>query len=377
MAYDFDAPVSRRGTGCVKWDAYPADYLPMFIADSDFAVPEAITRAIIRRAEHPVYGYSLTSAELFDAFLGWYAREYNVTPARDWLEPMSGIVPALAVASTIREGRSLTVTPNYPMLLNGPSRAGREMITVPLHNENEVYTFDFDALQRSLTPDTRLFYLCNPQNPVGRVYTREELLQLSEFARENSLIVISDEIHCELVYDRRHTPFWTVDAYARDHSISFYAPGKTYNIPGCAAAFALIPNHELKEQFCKAGFAMGHPGIFESAATAAAYRDGGVWRDALLDYLRGNRDCLEAELRRRFPKASFPHTEGTYLQWINYEAYGLCGGDDFQRRAKLILNDGAAFGAPGYVRLNFACSRATLYEALDRIEQAISSQEEG
>jgi len=371
MEFDFDMPICRRGTDSIKWDSFPPEYLPMFIADSDFAVPEAITAALLKRAEHPIYGYSRPGEALYDVFLDWHERAYSLRPERDWLTLLPGIVPALAAASLAAEGRSLTVTPNYPMLLNAPERAGREMLTAPLKNDGERYSFDFDALQKALTGDTRLFYLCNPQNPVGRVYTREELEELSRFAQRYGLTVISDEIHCELVYDRPHTPFFTVSDYAREHSITLMAPGKTYNIPGVALAFAIIPDPGLRERFRRAGFAMGHPGIFETAAAAAAYRDGGPWRDALTDYLRGNRDYLEDQLRRRFPRAHFPHTEGTYLQWVDFRAYGLSGADAFRTKTKIIVNDGASFGGPGYVRINFGCRRATLTEALDRIEKAV------
>ena len=371
MAFDFDTPILRRGTDSIKWDSFPPEYLPMFVADSDFAVPQEITAALIARAEHPVYGYSRPNDALFEAFLGWHERTYGVRPDRDWLVLLPGIVPALAVASRLTEGKSLTVTPNYPMLLNAPERAGREMLTVPLRNDKERYYFDFDALQDALTEDTKLFYLCNPQNPVGRVYTRKELEEVSAFAEKNGLTVISDEIHCELVYDHAHTPFFSVSDYAREHSITLMAPGKTYNIPGVALAFAIIPNAALKEQFQKLGYAMGHPGIFETAAATAAYRDGGPWRDALVNYLRDNRDLLAHALARCFPKAKIPHTEGTYLQWVDFREYGLQNAGDFRERAKIIVNDGTQFGAAGYVRINFACTRATLTEALDRIEHAV------
>ena len=371
MGYDFDTPVLRRGTGSIKWDTYPTEYLPMSIADTDFAVPEEITAALRARARHPVYGYSRPGDGLYEAFLGWHGRAYGLRPDREWLVLLPGIVPALAVAGRAAEGTSLTLTPNYPLLLNAPERAGREMITAPLRNDGERYTLDFDALEAALREDTRIFFLCNPHNPVGRVYTREELEAISSFAEKHGLIVVSDEIHCELVYDRPHIPFFTVSDYAREYSITFMAPGKTYNIPGVTLAFAIIPDPELRERFQKAGFALGHPGIFETAAAEAAYRHGGAWRDALRDYLRGNRDLLEAELRRRFPRVRFPHTEGTFLQWADFRAYGLGSGDDFRSKAKLIVNDGKQFGIPGYVRINFGCRRSTLVEALDRMEQAI------
>jgi cystathionine beta-lyase len=371
MAFDFDTPINRRGTGCVKWDLYPEEYLPMFVADSDFAVPEQVRLALLERINHPVYGYGLPSPELIDAFLGWFEGQYGLRPEKDWLQTLPGIVPALSVASRIYEGSSITVTPNYPMLLSAPERAGREMIKVPLKNEDEFYSFDFDGLQSALREDTKIFYLCNPQNPVGRVYTKEELLAVSDFAEKNGLIVVSDEIHCEIVYDRPHIPFFTVSDYARENSVTLMAPGKTYNLPGVSMAFAIIPNKTLKNRFKQEGYALGQPGIFNTAAATAAYRDSGQWRDEMVSYLKANRDFLENEIKRRLPKARLTHTEGTYLQWVDLRAYGINGGDDLKEKAKIIANDGAPFGAPGYVRINFGCTRATLEQALEQICAAV------
>ena len=162
------------------------------------------------------------------------------------------------------------------------------MIRVPLRNDNEYYTFDFDALSKALLPDTKLFYLCNPQNPVGRIYTQKELKEVSSFAKENDLVVISDEIHCELVYDRKHIPFLTVDDYAKENSISFYAPGKTYNIPGVSLAFAVIPNEWIRKEFGRISYALGHPGVFNIEAGIAAYSESKKWRLELIKYLKGN-----------------------------------------------------------------------------------------
>ena len=244
------------------------------------------------------------------------------------------------------------------------------MIRVPLKNEDEYYTFDFEALSKALLPDTKLFYLCNPQNPVGRIYKLEELQEVSEFAKENELVVISDEIHCELVYDRKHLPYITVDDYALENSISFYAPGKTYNIPGVSLAFAVIPNEKIREEFQRVSYALGHPGVFNIEAGIAAYAESKEWRVDLIQYLRENRDYLESELQKRFPNARYTHTEGTYLQWVFF-------GDDIdadfiRKKAKVWLTDGKDFGGEGYVRINFGCPRDYITEALDRIEYAIT-----
>ena len=260
------------------------------------------------------------------------------------------------------------------MLLDAPEKAGNKMIRVPLRNDNEYYTFDFDALSKALLPDTKLFYLCNPQNPVGRIYTHKELQEVSSFAKENDLVVISDEIHCELVYDRKHIPFLTVDEYAKETSISFYAPGKTYNIPGVSLAFAIIPNEWIRKEFNRISYALGHPGVFNIEAGIAAYSESKEWRLELIRYLKENRDYLEAELKKRFPKALFTHTEATYLQWVNF-GEGI-DGDYLRKNAKVWLTDGKDFGGEGYVRINFGCPRGCITEALDRIESALAAEKE-
>lgn len=376
MRYNFDEIIDNRNHRSVKWDSFPEEYLPLFVAVMDFATAPAITERLIERARHPVYGYTKLSEELFDSFIAHSDKYYGVKVEKGWLNILSGIVPGLAVASNL--GKGITNTPNYGGLLDAPIRAGNELTRVPLKNTEEYYEIDFDALQESLTPDTKLFYLCNPHNPVGRVYTREELQQVSAFAKKNNLIVLADEIHCDLTLDgRKHIPFFSVDDYAREHSITFHAPGKTFNLPGVALAFAIIPNQELKEQYLKQAYALEGGGAFNIEAAIAAYRDSDAWRDELVEYLKGNRDYVEQELKRRFPKAKFTHTQGTYLQWIDFRAYGAdVDNRFFQRHARIIVSGGDFFGQPGYVRLNFGCRRATLAEAFDRMEEALNKYKE-
>ena len=338
MAKGFDRFIDRHNTNSIKWDFTREDELPMFIADMDFESAPAVKARIEKRLQHPVYGYTKTPDELINSFISWFKEEYDFDLEKEWVVPISGIVPALAVVSNLRGGSSITVTPNYHMLLEAPEKAGNKMIRVPLRNDNEYYTFDFDALSKALLPDTKLFYLCNPQNPVGRIYTQKELQEVSSFAKENDLVVISDEIHCELVYDRKHIPFLTVDDYAKENSISFYAPGKTYNIPGVSLAFAVIPNEWIRKEFGRISYALGHPGVFNIEAGIAAYSESKKWRLELIKYLKGNRDYLESELKKRFPKALFTHTEATYLQWVNF-GEGI-DGDYLRKNAKVWFTDG-------------------------------------
>lgn len=370
MVFNFNKIVNRRGWDSIKWDHVGQDDIPMFIADMDFESAPAVKKRIENRIKHPVYGYTMTSQLLYDSFIEWFQNEYGVTIDCEEMEVINGIVPALAVVSNLQKGSSITVSPNYHYILDAPIRAGNEMIVAPLRNTDEFYELDFEALQNCLRPDTKIFYLCNPQNPVGRVYTREELQKVSEFAKKNHLLVISDEIHCELVYDRKHTPFFTVDEYARNNSITFMAPSKTCNIPGVSLAIAIIPSLELREKFRGEGYAMGHPGIFNIEAGIAAYKESREWKIELLEYLKGNRDYLEKELKARFPKIKITHTEGTYLQWASFSEYGEFDAEFFRKKAKVVLSDGKDFGAPGYVRINFGCPRGIIKEALDRMEQS-------
>lgn len=373
MKYNFDEPVNRLNTNCYKWDLLGEEYLPLWVADMDFAVPQEVTDRLQKRLNHGVYGYFLTGNEVYDAIGEWFSKEYGVTEVtKDWVKIIPGIVPGLCVASNIGGGKSITNTPNYVNLIKAPGYAGNEMITVPLTNEDEYYTIDFDALQAAVTEDTKVFYLCNPQNPVGRVYTYEELKQVSEFCKKNNLLVVSDEAHCEIVFEGKHIPFFTVDDYARNHSITFYSNGKMFNLPDLILAFAVIPNKELKDEFERLGYAFGEEHILNVEAGIATYRDAREWKAAMVDYLKANRDYMENELTRRFPKAKFTHLQATYLMWVDFRAYGdEVDAKFFREKAKVFLTDGEEFGQKGYVRINLGTQKAIIGQALDRMEEAL------
>ena len=374
MKFDFDKKVDRYNTHCYKWDLYGEEYLPLWVADSDFEVAPAITERLKKRIEHGIYGYFLTGTEIYDVLSAWFRDEYGVeVPGKKWIKLLPGIVPALAVASNIGDGKSITNTPNYVGLLNAPESAGNELIKVPLRNDNERYSIDFEALEDAITEDTKVFFLCNPHNPVGRVYTREELLAVSAFAKKHNLIVVSDEAHCEVVFEGKHIPFFSVDEYAREHSITLYSNGKLSNVPDLILAFAVIPNAELKDEFERLGYAFGEEHILNVEAGIASYGESKEWKEQLVEYLKGNRDYLESELKRRFPKAKLVHLESTYLEWVDFRAYGEnVDAKFFFDKAKVFFTDGKDFGGPGYVRINFATRREVITQALDRIEAAIT-----
>jgi cystathionine beta-lyase len=368
MNYNFDEVIPRRGSGSVKWDTAAEGVLPMFVADMDFRSAPPIIQAIREKVDHGVFGYG-QDPEFPAVIKKWFQDEYQAAIEEDWVVLLPAIVPVLAEVSRLREGPVLINTPNYHVLLAAPRRAGKETVLSPLKNTGEYYEMDFGDLRSRAAGGVRLFYLCNPHNPVGRVYKREELEELSAFAREKGLTVISDEAHCGLVYDRPHTPWFTVDEWAAEHSVTLMGPGKTYNLAGLPLGFAIIPNPTLREEFRRTCYALPHPGLLNLAAAKAAYSQCREWRLQLVEYLRGSRDYLERRLRSSFPAAKFTHVEGTYLQWIDFRPLGIR--DPYrwlQKHPKILPNDGKPFGLEGYVRINFGTTRARLAEALDRIE---------
>lgn len=377
MIFDFDKPIDRINTHSYKWDLKGEEYLPLWVADADFEVAPAVTERIRKRMEHGIYGYFLTGNEIYDTLSRWFEEEYGAkVPGKEWIKIVPGIVPALAVASNIGGGKSMTNTPNYCNLLDAPVSAGNEMIRVPLANNDEYYTIDFDALEAAVTEDTKVFYLCNPHNPVGRVYTLGELKQVSAFAKKHNLLVVSDEAHCEVVFEGKHIPFFTVDEYAREHSITLYSNGKLCNVPDLILAFAVIPNKELKDEFERLGYAFGEEHVLNVEVGVATYGESREWKQQLLQYLKDNRDYLESELRRRFPKAKVVHLQSTYLEWVDFRAYGeQVDAKFFYNKAKVFLTDGEDFGGTGYVRINFATRREIITQALDRMEAALKTLE--
>ena len=296
--------------------------------------------------------------------------EFKAVVEENWIVLLPGIIPGLIMASLLRRGPLMINTPNYNGLLNAPLMAGKETVLSPLKNSSEFYEMDYDDMQKRLVPDLQLLCLCNPHNPVGRVYTKEELLELSSFARKNKLLVISDEVHCGITFDRPHIPYFSVDEYAREHSVTLIGPAKTFNLPGLPSGFAIIPNENLRKEFQKLCYALPEAGVFNVIAATAAYTESREWKNAMVDYLKGNRDYLESRLGNAFPGARFTHVEGTYLQWIDFRPLGIENPYQWlQDHPKILASDGKIFGTEGYIRLNFGTPRSRLTEALDRIEE--------
>jgi len=375
--FDFEGFPARQDTGSLKWQRYEGrDILPMWVADMDFASPEPVREALRKRVEHGVYGYTIPYPAVEDAVIDYMHRAHETEVRREWIVWMPGLVPALNAASRAFEEPGdavLTNTPVYPPFLTAPEWQNKELLAVPLKLAGDRYTFDFPAMEAAVKARTRLFILCNPHNPVGRAWSRAELLELVDFCRRHDLIVVSDEIHCDLILDPgvRHHTFLSLDPWAHDHSLTLMAPSKTYNVPGLGCSFIIIPNAGLRARFQRASRGMiTEVNCFGYAGCEAAYRHGEPWRQSLLEVLRGNYACLRGFIRERMPKIRVFPLEATYLAWLDVRDLGLEAPERHFEEHGVGLSNGALFGSPGFLRFNFGCPRKMVESALDRMEAA-------
>jgi cystathionine beta-lyase len=379
LSYDFETIPDRRNTGSLKWQRYKdRDILPMWVADMDFTSPVEIREALEARVAHGVYGYTVPYASVEESVIDYMKRVHKVEVKREWIVWMPGLVPALNTASRAFEqpGDSvLTNTPVYPPFLTAPEWQNKELLSVPLKidTEKDRYTFDFEAMEAAVNDRTRLFILCNPHNPVGRAWNLDELRQLLDFCKRHNLIVVSDEIHCDLIIDPTvpHHTFLALDDWAYDHSITLMAPSKTYNVPGLSCSFIIIPNPEIRVRFQRASRGMiTEVNAFGYAGCEAAFRYGEPWRQELLKVLRGNYELAYRTIREQMPKIHMFPMEATYLAWLDVRALGLKDPDRHFEDHGVGLSNGALFGSPGYLRLNFGCPRKMLESALERMTKA-------
>ena len=377
MSTAFDEIVPREGTGSLKWDKYAGrDILPLWVADMDFRSPPAVQWALEQRARHGVFGYTVPNDEVTAAVLDYLRTRHGLEARAEWLVWLPGLVQGLNLACRA-VGRSgdavMTCTPVYPPFLSAPGFSDRRRITVPLRLEGDRWGFDWEALEQAVTYDTKLFLLCSPHNPVGRVWTGEELQQLLAFCERHNLVLCSDEIHCDLILDDRpHVPTLAVGERARARTITLLSPSKTYNQPGLACAYAVIPDETLRESFRRVARGLvTEINAFGYAGCVAAYRHGEPWRIELIEYLRANRDLVYQELGGLAPRLRLTPMAATYLAWLDVRELGHEAPVRFFEEAGVGLSNGADFGAPGFVRLNFGCPRATLQEGLRRIRRAL------
>ena len=374
--FDFDAPIQRRGTASFKWDLYPGDPLPLWVADMDFASPPQVVEALAARAAHGVYGYSLVPDSLVEAIVAHLESRYGWRIDGEWIVWLPSVVPGLNLACdafTAPGEGVLTVTPVYPPFLEAPGGRGRRLVTVPAELGDGRWELPLDGLEAAVTPDAGVLLFCHPHNPLGRVWRRDEVERVVDFCRRHDLVLVSDEIHCDLILDdQAHVPAALACTGDADRIVTLMAPSKTFNLPGLNFAFAIVADEELRRRFQAPGEGLlPFPGCFAVTAAEAAYREGDAWLAGLLDYLRGNRDALETFVAAEFPRVRMTHVEATYLAWLDVRALGLDDPAAACRSAGVALSAGAAFGDPAYLRLNFGCRRQLLDEALERLRTVL------
>jgi cystathionine beta-lyase len=384
MNFDFDTPVNRAGTDSQKWQKYAGrNVLPLWVADMDFKSAPAILTALHERVDQGLFGYARPVKSTVDAVVAAMARYNGWKIETPWIVWLPGLVVGLNVTAQAfaEPGEEvLTLAPVYPPFLTAPKNSGRIPIAVPWTLAGSSWTIDWDALKRAVTPKTRLFFLCNPHNPLARVWRRKELTRLAEFCLRHNLVLCSDEIHCDLILDPAlpHVPTALLSPKIAARTITLMAPSKTYNVPGLGTSFAIIPDAALRARFVRATSGIvAEVNNLGYVACEAAYRDGEPWRLALLAYLRGNRDFLLDFVARELPgvRVEAP-IEATYLAWLNVAALGLADPVAHFEQHGVGLSEGAYFGSPKgtHVRLNFGCTRATLTEALRRMRAAIAAK---
>jgi len=376
--FDFDTPAERRGTASMKWEKYKdRDVIPMWVADMDFRSPPAVIRAIEQRAADGVFGYTLTPQALNDQVVNMLRQTYDWTVKPEWLVWLPGLVTGLNVACRAvgEDGDDvITAVPVYPPFLSAPGFSRRTLTRVPLKEKDNRWQFDFERLEQMITARTRMFILCNPHNPVGRVYTRSELTELAGICLKHNIVICSDEIHCGLILDegKAHVPTATLDPEVAARTITLMAPSKTFNLPGLGCAFAVISDKTLRRRFksCMAGI-VPRPNVLGYAAAMAAFAECADWHAALLDYLRGNLATIAGVVEQMAPLSIAP-VEATYLAWIDMRDSGLENPAKFFEAAGVGLQDGIEFDGPGFVRLNFGCPRSLLAKALERMKTAMN-----
>lgn len=378
MAFNFDEGIDRRHSDSSKWNKYGNEVLPMWVADMDFRSPPCILEALHKRVEHGVFGYGAKPQELIDVIVERMANRYQWQIKPEWVVVLPGVVAGLNLsvrAFTAPDESTIAPTPIYPPFKKSSAFAQRPQLNAPLRLENGRWMMDLPALESQLTGKEKLLMLCNPQNPGGTVYTRDELQQQLAFAQRHDMIVCSDEIHCDLLLEpgATHIPFATLSADAEQRSITLLSPSKTFNIAGLGASLAIIPDPELRKRFntVRDGIVPSVDVLALTAATAA-WRDGEPWLQELLPYLRRNRDRL-ANAVSDMPGLTMTTPQATYLGWVDASALPVENPTLFFQKAGLGFSPGADFGEAKFVRINFGCTSATLDEAIKRMEAAVKS----
>lgn len=391
MIYDFDKVYDRKKYLSSKWAVEQVfgteDIIPLWVADMDFPVAEPIVSAIKERAEHPIFGYTMTNPGLYESIINRLDRKFGWKVEKDWIIVTPGVMPAVnasVLAVTEPNDPVALQSPVYPPFWAAIRNNDRKPAVNQLRLRDKQYEIDFDDLRRRFDVDgAKAMILCSPHNPGGRVWSMDELLEIGHIVVGAGGVVICDEIHCELLLKgSKHTPFASIKEEFAMNSITCFAPSKTFNVPGFHTSVAIIPNEKLREKFNKArGGLMGSPGIFGLVSMETAFRYGDEWLEQVLNYIERNVDLAISFFGSKIPEIVPMRPEGTYLVWLDCNGLGLEHDElteFFIHDAKVGLNDGATFGpgGEGFMRLNVACPRSILQEGLDRIERAVDKRRE-
>ena len=386
MTVDFDRPLSRLGSASLKYDARQqvfgsADVLPLWVADMDFAAPAAVTDALLARAAHPVYGYTLFPPELVNSLIDWFAARHGWSIQPEWVVMAPGVVPSLHAAALAfaEAGQGIIVQPPvYPPFFSAVEKTDRRLLINPLLEDGGRYQMDFAHLEACMQEGARVLFLCSPHNPVGRVWRRDELERVLALAERYQVLIFSDDIHCDLVYRGQQHQMLAALPGAEGRVITAVAPSKSFNIPGMGLSALIIPDasqrRAIEQVFASLSMQQANP--FSVTAFTAAYNAGGPWLDALLDYLQDNRDRACAMINRQLAPIRVQVPESTYLLWLDCRAMGLPDAElkhFFIDEAKVGLNPGISFGAAGsgFMRLNIGTQWSLIEQALQQIGDAL------
>jgi cystathionine beta-lyase len=387
--WNFDEPAGREGTDCIKYDRREEtfgvkDIIPMWVADMDFNTPDFVVESLQKRLEHQIYGYSFRSSEYFQSMISWIKTRHNWTVEKEWISFSPGIVPALnfCTLAFTQPGDSIIVQPPvYFPFFSAAESHGRNLIYNRLTESEGKWNMDYNSLIAGIDSKTKMIIISNPHNPVGRVWTPEELNNLADICLKNNILIISDEIHCDLVLPGfTHTPMASLSEKIAENTVTLIAPSKTFNLAGLSTSSVIIKNPVLRKSFNRIvdNLHVGNGNIFGNTASIAAYTNGHKWLDALLDYIDNNIEFVKDYCGKMIPEIIPVQPEATYMIWLNCRRFDMSGKDlqnFFVHKAGVGMNEGSTFGpgGEGFMRMNLGTTHQTVMKAMEQIERAVAS----
>ena len=387
--WNFDEPAGREGTDCIKYDRREEtfgvkDIIPMWVADMDFNTPDFVVESLQKRLEHQIYGYSFRSSEYFQSMISWIKTRHNWTVEKEWISFSPGIVPALnfcTLAFTQAGDNIIVQPPVYFPFFSAAESHGRNLIYNRLTESEGKWNMDYNSLIAGIDSKTKMIIISNPHNPVGRVWTPEELNNLADICLKNNILIISDEIHCDLVLPGfTHTPMASLSEKIAENTVTLIAPSKTFNLAGLSTSSVIIKNPVLRKSFNRIvdNLHVGNGNIFGNTASIAAYANGHKWLDALLDYIDNNIEFVKDYCGKMIPEIIPVQPEATYMIWLDCRRFGMSGKDlqnFFVHKAGVGMNEGSTFGpgGEGFMRMNLGTTHQTVMKAMEQIERAVAS----